>query len=511
MHTRGIRCLASLVVMALLLLFASPALAAPSDYDSSAPASLTEDQLYGSSAIVIDADTGEVLFSKNARTRMYPASTTKIMTLLLAVETGWDLDTMVTIPPEAENIPSDSSIVPVYSGETMTFRDLLYGMMLRSGNDAANAVAVLVGGSVANFVERMNARAQELGCEGTHFANAHGYHDENHYTTAQDLAIIAQAGMQNETFREIVSTYSYTMNISTRGEVPITNGNLMLNPTGNYYNEDIIGVKTGYHSRAGYCHVGAASRDGVTLITVTLNCEQREYGWADTERLSEYGFTCYTGYSLEQLFELAGSRIATVRVSNAHEDDAQNGLLELRITDVSDSSYARFVRTGDEDALSAALDDFVSRSAVSDLSNLVAPISMGEIVGNFTYTAQDGSQITATLIAGRDIAEQPEPTTIYDLFPFLHVFDNVLVRILLVVLALLIVVLILRARSERRRRERRRRELYERRRREYMQRQRSNPPRRNSNSRGTYRSTSNGRRNARGNTRTRRRDDYDDF
>ena len=399
----------------------------------------------------------------------------------------------------------------------MTFRDLLYGMMLRSGNDAANAVAVLVGGSVARLRRaHERPRRRSSAARGTHFANAHGYHDENHYTTAQDHGRSSRASghAERNAFREIVSTYAYTLNISSRGEVPITNGNAdAQSRPASYYDPDSIGVKTGYHSRAGYCHVGAASRDGVTLITVTSpTASSANTAGLDTERLSEYRLhLLYRLFARPACSRLAGSRIATVRVSNAHEDDAQNGLLELRITDVSDSSYARFVRTGDEDALSAALDDFVSRSAVSDLSNLVAPISMGEIVGNFTYTAQDGSQITATLIAGRDIAEQPEPTTIYDLFPFLHVFDNVLVRILLVVLALLIVVLILRARSERRRRERRRRELYERRRREYMQRQRSNPPRRNSNSRGTYRSTSNGRRNARGNTRTRRRDDYDDF
>ena len=506
MRIRATRCLAALLAIALALLLAPSALAAPSDYDSDAPHALAEDHLYGQAAVVMDADTGEVLFGKNARERMYPASTTKIMTLLLALETGWDLDTLVTIPPEAENIPSDSSVVPVYSGETMTFRDLLYGMMMRSGNDAANAVAVLVGGSVPGFVERMNARAAELGCENTHFANPHGYHDENHYTTAQDMAVIARAGMQIDAFREIVSTYAYTLNISSRGEIPITNGNAMLNPTGSYYDPDSIGIKTGYHSHAGYCHVGAASRDGVTLITVTFQCEQRDYGWIDTERLSEFGFSCYTGYSLDRLFEMAGSRIATVRVSNAHEDDPEDGLLEMRITGVSDPSYARFVRTGDEAALSAALDDFVSRSSVGDLSNLTAPISTGEIVGSFAYTAQDGTQITATLIAGRDIAEQPDPTTIYDLFPFLRVFDNALVRILAVVLLLIVVLLVLRARAERRRRERRRRELYERRKREYLQRQRAN-----SASRGAYsrrRPPARGQRPPDRGARPRRRDDF---
>ena len=180
MYKPATRSLASLLIILFLLLSPSLALAAPEDYDVNTPEALTQDELYGESAVAIDADTGEILFSKNARVRMYPASTTKVMTLLLAVESGWSFDTPVTIPPEAAEIPSDSSTVPVYPGEVMSFGDLLYGLMLHSGNDAANAVAVLVSGSIPAFVQRMNERAAELGCTGTHFANAHGYHDENH-------------------------------------------------------------------------------------------------------------------------------------------------------------------------------------------------------------------------------------------------------------------------------------------------------------------------------------------
>ena len=144
MRMRTTRILSVLLRVWILLLASVPAIAAPEDYDKNAPQTLQEDYLYGEAAVAIDADTGDVLFSKNSRVRMYPASTTKIMTLLLAVESGWSFDTPVTIPPEAGDIPSDSSIVPVYSGETTTFGELLYGMMLHSGNDAANAVAVLV-------------------------------------------------------------------------------------------------------------------------------------------------------------------------------------------------------------------------------------------------------------------------------------------------------------------------------------------------------------------------------
>lgn len=473
MYTREIRRIASVLAVLLALVFALPAYAAPEDYDSSQPSVLREDYLFGESTVVIDGETGDVLFSKDANARMYPASTTKIMTLLLAVESGWSFDMPVTIPAEAGDIPSDSSIVPVYKGETTTFGELLYGMMLHSGNDAANAVAVLVAGSLSGFVERMNARAAELGCTGTHFVNAHGYHDENHYSTAMDLALITMEALKHESIREIVSTASYTINVSPRGQIPLHSTNSMINSASSYYYEDCIGVKTGTHSRAGRCFVGAAEKDGVTLITVTLKCNSDAEKWTDTKRMFEFGFTCYTPYSLEEMFELTSSRIVTTRISNAHEDDPMGGVLQLKLTQVSNPEYERMVQTGNADALETAMADFTQRAQITLMDNLAAPITEGEFVGTFSYTARDGEVITASLIAGRSIEAQPEKTTIYDVFPFLKVFFNPLVQMLIVVLALLLAVVIIYANVRRRRRERRRRMLYEQRRREYLRKKRA--------------------------------------
>ena len=476
MRMRTTRILSVLLTVWILLLASVPAIAAPEDYDKNAPQTLQEDYLYGEAAVAIDADTGDVLFSKNSRVRMYPASTTKIMTLLLAVESGWSFDTPVTIPPEAGDIPSDSSIVPVYSGETTTFGELLYGMMLHSGNDAANAVAVLVSGSVPAFVQRMNDRAQELGCVGTHFVNPHGYHDENHYSTALDLALITREALKHESIREIVSTRSYTINVSPRGEIPLNNTNVLLNENNAYYYEDCIGVKTGTHSKAGQCFVGAAEKDGVTLITVTLKAgvsssEEGNYKWVDTIRLFNYGFTCYTPYTMEQMFELVRSMLPTTRLSNASEDDPMGGVLQFKITNVSNPDYERMIQTGNEGAMQTALADFSERVEIDLVDDLTAPVSAGENVGTFRYTAQDGEVITASLIAGRDIAAQPERVTIDDVFPFIRIFDNLLVRMLVFVLLLLVIALALYSRAKRKRKERRRRELYERRKREYLQRQ----------------------------------------
>lgn len=473
MHIQNTRRFPRLVAVLLAFMLTLTAYAAPVDYDSAMPALLQEDHLYGESTVVIDSDTGEILFNKNARVRMFPASTTKVMTLLLAVESGWSFDMEVTVPAAAEDIPSDSSLIPVYKNETLSFGDLLYGLMLHSGNDGANAIAVLVAGSVPAFVERMNARAVELGCTGTHFANAHGYHDDNHYTTALDLAIITREALKHESIRKILSTYSYTINVSPRGEIPLYSTNEMIIPSTSYYYEDCIGVKTGSTSKAGKCFIGAAEKDGVTLITVTLNCDTDSEKWKDTAHLFDFGFTCYTPYTLEQMFEMTSNRIVTTRISNAHENDPAGGILQLKLAQVSNPDYERMVQTGNEQAKEEALVDFSKRAQITLVDNLAAPITEGEFVGSFSYTAQDGEVITASLIAGRSIEAQPERTTIFDLFPFLTPFTNPLVQLLAIVLILLLFSIILYSNAKRRREERRRREIYEQRRRQYERRRNS--------------------------------------
>lgn len=473
MYMRKARRIASLIAVLLVFVLTVPALAAPEDYDASKPAVLSEDHLYGEATVVMDGETGEVLFGKNAYVRMYPASTTKVMTLLLAVESGWDLGMQVSIPAEAADIPGDSSKVPVYPGETMTFGDLLYGMMLHSGNDAANAVAVIMSGSLPAFVEKMNTRAAELGCTGTHFANAHGYHDENHYSTAYDLALITKEALKHDLIREIVATYSYTINVSPRGAIPLKTTNEMIIPNSSFYYEDCIGVKTGSHSQAGRCFVGAAEKDGLTLITTTLNCSSDTAKWRDTSRMLNYGFTRYTPYTLEQMYEMVSERLMTTRVSNAHKDDPMGGLLEMKLAQISNSEYVRMIQTGSDDARERAIADFTQRAEIVLMDNLAAPITAGEFVGTFAYTTQNGETITASLIAGRDIEAQPERTTLYDVFPFLQIFENPLVRILVVVLIMLVLVLVLYSNAKRRRRERRRMQLYEKHRRENLRQKRN--------------------------------------
>lgn len=219
-------------------------------------------QTSAQSAVVMEINSGRVLFSKNADIRLPMASTTKIMTALVAVELC-DIDEPVNIDKKAVGV--EGSSVYLRLGETLTVKELLYGLMLRSGNDCAVALAIHVGGSIENFAELMNAKAAYLGLDNTHFVNPHGLHDDNHYTSAYDLAVISCEAMKNPIFREIVSTKKVTIG---GGEEK----RLLLNKNKLLYNyENACGVKTGYTKRAGRCFVGAAD-NGTELVCVVLNC-----------------------------------------------------------------------------------------------------------------------------------------------------------------------------------------------------------------------------------------------
>ncbi len=233
------------------------------------------------SAILIEASSGEVLFEKKADDLRSMASTTKIMTALVALENG-NIDDKVTISSAAVGI--EGSSVYLYADEELTLGELLYAVMLESANDAAAAVAIDIAGSVDAFANMMNSKAAELGLSHTHFTNPHGLDNESHYTSARDLAILTVNALKNETFRKIVAT--------RRIAIPLHNGQgarLLLNHNKllRLYS-DAIGVKTGFTKKSGRCLVSAAERDGVTLIAVTLDAPD---DWRDHTTLLDYGFS----------------------------------------------------------------------------------------------------------------------------------------------------------------------------------------------------------------------------
>ncbi len=263
---------------------------APIYYDASNPSELTADYLYSSGCVVIDAPTGEVLFGSGEHLRLYPASTTKIMTLLVALERS-DIDDIVTIPDCALDVPADSSLVPVLPGERMSMENILYGLMMNSGNDAANAIAELCAGSTEAFARLMNERAVSIGMTDTHFVNPHGYHDDEHFTTAYDMALLAREGLTNPMFCKIATCMRYTMPATEKREPLIMQNTCeIFDPASPFHIEGAAGVKKGFTSLAGFCYVGAAQRGTRTLIAAVLHTPGREYAWQDLKKLFEYGF-----------------------------------------------------------------------------------------------------------------------------------------------------------------------------------------------------------------------------
>ena len=254
---------------------------------------------YSETAVLMDADTGTILYNKGMDEKRYPASITKIMTALLALENS-NLDDQVTFTEEClADQTSDSGNIGMQVGEVLTMRQCLLALMIRSANDVATQIAVQIAGSVSAFADMMNQRAQELGCVNTHFVNASGMPDENHYTTAHDMALIMKAAADNESFQTIASTASYTIpatNVSGGDRVLTNNFSMLANNNAAYY-QYCTGGREGYTEASGSTLVCSAQKNGITLIAVVL---QGTSGTTATEAASllNYGFDNFNMLSL---------------------------------------------------------------------------------------------------------------------------------------------------------------------------------------------------------------------
>lgn len=257
------------------------------------------------SAIVIDASTNQPVWEQNAHDRCGMASTTKIMTALLAIEYG-DLDKEYTVPNEAIGI--EGSSLYLKSGEIFSLRELVIGLMLQSANDAGVAISIIVSGSTKRFVDLMNQKATEIGLHNTHFCNPHGLSDENHYTTAYELALLTSYALKNNTFREICALRSSTISSQLMSRT-VQNHNKLLS-----LYEGTIGVKTGFTKATGRCLVSAAVRNGVELVAVTLNAPD---DWNDHKALLDHGFSSIERVSLVS----EGDIIAKLPILNGKESD----------------------------------------------------------------------------------------------------------------------------------------------------------------------------------------------
>ena len=373
-------------------------------YDADFPENLEPEQLYGLSAILVTQNTGEVIFEKDAYTLRYPASTTKILTVLLGILMVEDLNQEVEVSETAMAIPEDSSKMGLHTGEKIRYIDVLYGTMMLSGNDGTNAIAETVSGSIPAFVELMNRTAEVFGCENTHFVNAHGYHDDNHYTTAYDMALITREAMKNDTFRTIAGTVSYSIprtnmqrarTITTKSEYMLTGSEE--NPN-KYYYPYATGVKTGSHSHSGYCFVGAAAKEGVELVSVVFFTGKRAR-WADTIKLMNYGFSQYVSITPVQLYEMSP---ITIETSGYSTSDTNRGRVQLAARNREGGGSAVIIATRSEVREMAA--NIQSTLLIQYTRDFAAPVTAGEVMGTLTYFPEKGEPAVYDLVASRSVA-----------------------------------------------------------------------------------------------------------
>jgi len=250
------------------------------------------DDITEKSAIVLDSDGLSILYNKDMNKKIFPASTTKILTAILVIE-NLNLDSNITVSNEALlNVPYGSSIIYLKQGEILTVRQLLYGLLLPSGSDAANVLAEAVSGSIPNFAILMNKKLEELGCINTHFVNPHGFHDDNHYSTAYDMALIMRYASQNETFRTICETKEYVIEETNKTLVPrnLENTDLLLANKLNY----VLGGKTGYTAEAGNVFICYSSLNGNNIVCCVYdglkNILSKKTRFIDTKMLLDNSF-----------------------------------------------------------------------------------------------------------------------------------------------------------------------------------------------------------------------------
>ena len=428
-------------------------------YDESHPEELSPDQLYALSAILMVEDTGEVIFEKNPDEIRYPASTTKILTVLLGILMVDDLYGYVTVSDSAIAVPEDSSTMHLKAGEEIRFIDVLYGTMLLSGNDGANVIAETVSGSVPEFVNLMNSTASLYGCTSTHFANPHGYHQDDHYSTARDLAIIARQAMQNEQFREIASAVTWSIpktnmqrarTITTKTEYMLTGSEESPNK---YYYPYAVGIKTGSHSRSGYCFAGAAEKDGVRLISIVMFTGKRAR-WADNIKLMNYGFSQFVSVTPLDLYNM---NPITIETNNYSTSDTNRGkiLLSCQLQDPFSSNPRITTTSSEAKRMASNLTNLMMIQYTRDFS---APIAAGEEVGTMTYFPQYGDPVVYSLTASRSVARRENaPKTLEEIInetqadpnpfpPFSFELLMVFLGPVLVIAALVTGILILRKR-----------------------------------------------------------------
>lgn len=347
-------------------------------------------KIYSDAVILIENQTGKTLYEKNSEQKMYPASTTKILTAILSIEKG-NLNDKVTVSKTAiaQMKPGYTSAY-LSEGEIISVEDLLKVLLINSANDASNVLAEYISGSIDSFVTLMNEKSKELGCTNTHFVTTNGLHDDNHYTTAKDLAIIARYCMQNETFRKIVSMKKCVIPATNKSEERIyKNTNDLINPTSGYYYPSCIGIKTGFTSEAKNCLISACSKNGLQVIAVVLGASitenHKSARYVDSKNLYDY---TYSNYSIQNIAK-ASSVIETIEVKNATDETKS---LDLKL----EKDLNVLVNNKDKENI---------KTEIVLKDNISAPIATNSVVGSITYIVDD-DKYTINLLASHDVEKK---------------------------------------------------------------------------------------------------------
>lgn len=327
-------------------------------------------------AILIDANTGAVIYEKNAHEKHYPASITKVLTGYIACSEG-NLDDTITVSQTAyDGMGEGGSNIGLVPGEQINFRDGLYGVMLESANEVCMAIAEHMSGTAEAFVEKMNETAASIGCTESHFANPHGFHNDNHYTTCYDMALITKQAITNEDFSQIWGTISY--------QIPATNMNVMrylnnkdkmIKPTSEYYYPDLLGGKTGFTDEAGNTLVSYAERNGASLISVVMKAEGYDNTYKDSTALLDYGFSVYNERAT--IFR-ASDYSTTANVVQTYKDKTYElGTVAIGAASDVDMALPKFM-SSDKITVKANIDE-----------NLTAPVGINDIVGTIDIYYED--------------------------------------------------------------------------------------------------------------------------
>ena len=372
----------------------------------SPPAAASEEEgpfeIEAKAALLVDPDTEEVLYEWNAHDRLYPASLTKVMTCLLvleAIDTGTlKMSDVLTASEVAVNsIPPDGSSAGIQVGEEMTVEHLLYCIMLSSANEGCNILAEAISGSIEGFVEKMNAKAQELGCEDTHFANTNGLPDPDHYTTAWDLYRIAREARTHSDFMPIVSTIYHEVpetNLSKARKLYTTNYLISSYRTNYYLYQGANGIKTGFTSAAGYCLMSSAVRNGRSLLSIVMGAERvtLEDGmvltksFTETKRLLDYGFE---GFSRQILLK-ADDLVGEVPVTLSQEQNTVKVHPSQEVERLLPKS------------MNPALE--IDRVITYREESVEAPVTKGQVLGSLTLKNGDTVYATVDLLADEDVS-----------------------------------------------------------------------------------------------------------